>query len=387
VGEPLQSRLLPGLRVHVADPPAYTPPYDHALCAALADAGADVTLVTTEFPHGEVPQARGYRVDRRFYRHRPRRAGLRRVARLAQHVPDMLAYRGGGAGAADVVHFQWLSLQPLDAFLLPRGRPLVLTAHDVLPREPRPGQREGQKRLYERVDAVVVHSEHGARRLEGELEVDPRKVHIIPHGPLADLAEEPVAAALPAELREAGDGPIALCFGLMRPYKGIDVLLQAWREAEGALPPGARLWMVGMPRMDVSRLRAASPASVEWVPRFVSRAEAAAVFRRADLAVLPYREIDQSGVLFTALALQTPLLVTAVGGFPELARTGAAAMVAPGDSSALARELADLLASTERRATLAAAGLRATAPDGPYGWASIARRTLDVYEDVVGRLP
>lgn len=371
---------MPGLRVHVVDPPAYTPPYDHALCTALAAAGAEVTLVTTEFAHGEVPAPAGYAVDRRFYRHRPRRSGLRRLARLADHVPDMLAYAHRGTRAADVVHFQWLSVQALDPFLLPRRRPLVLTAHDVLPREPRPGQRAGQQRLYARVDAVIVHSEHGARRLREELEVDPGKVHVIPHGPLTDLAHVPSGAALPPELSDPGAAPVALCFGLMRPYKGIDVLLEAWREAQPALPHGARLWVVGMPRMDVSALRAAAPPSVEWVPRFVSEAEAAAVFGRADLAVLPYREIDQSGVLFTALGLHTPLLVTDVGGFPELAATGAAAMVAAGHPAALGREIAALLADPARRAALAEAGRRAISPDGPYGWSSIARRTLSVYQ-------
>src|SRR5439155_11713657 len=89
---------------------------------------------------------------------------LRRAARLVQHVPEMLAYRWA-ARAADVVHFQWLTVQPLDVRLLPRSRPLVLTSHDILPREPRPGQRAAQRRLYARVDAVLVHSEHGRRRL------------------------------------------------------------------------------------------------------------------------------------------------------------------------------------------------------------------------------
>ena len=68
------------------------------------------------------------------------------------------------------MHFQWLTVQQLDGPLLPaRPRPLVLTAHDVLPREPRPGQRAAQRRLYERFDAIVVHSEHGRARLIDEL--------------------------------------------------------------------------------------------------------------------------------------------------------------------------------------------------------------------------
>ena len=63
VGElhrPKSSRM----RVQIVDPPAYTPPYDRSLCAALARAGADVELVTSRFAHGPVPAAEGYRVQR-----------------------------------------------------------------------------------------------------------------------------------------------------------------------------------------------------------------------------------------------------------------------------------------------------------------------------------
>jgi glycosyltransferase involved in cell wall biosynthesis len=164
----------------------------------------------------------------------------------------------------------------------------------------------------------------------------------------------------------------------MRPYKGIDVLLEAWSRAD--LPPGAELWITGRQRMDVSALQAASPPSVRWITRFVSDAELAGLFRAADLAVLPYREIDQSGVLFTALAFGTPLLLTAVGGFPEVAATGAAELVAPGDPDALAQALTALLADPARLATLRAASERAGAPGGPYGWVEIGRRTLALYE-------
>ncbi len=364
------------IRVHVVDPPAYTPPYDRALCAALARAGAAVELHTSRFAHGEVPPAEGFAVVEDFYRGSPRGARARRALRLARHVPDTLRY-ARTARRADVVHFQWLAVQALDPWLLPARHPRILTAHDVLPREPRRGQLAGQRRLYERMDAVVVHSEHGAARLRDELGLDPALVRVIPHGALRHLADQPAGAALPPELGEPS-GPVVLCFGLMRPYKGIDVLLEAWREVDGA-----ELWLVGMPRMDIAPLRAAAPAGVRWVPRFVSGAELAACFRRADLAVLPYREIDQSGVAFTALAFGTPMLLSAVGGFPELAATGAAELVAPGDAPALAAALRSLLADTERRERLAWAARAAAA--GPLGWDAVAARTLALYAELGAR--
>ncbi|HEV2775199.1 MAG TPA: glycosyltransferase family 4 protein, partial [Solirubrobacteraceae bacterium] len=339
------------MRVDVVDPSAFTPPYDHALCAALARAGADVRLQTSRFGYGPVPAAHGYERVERFYRRLPTGGGagsrVRFAAKLAQHVPGMLGYRRAAA-AADVVHFQWLTVQPVDVHLLPRARPVVLTAHDVLPREPRRGQRAAQRRLYERVDAVVVHSEHGRARLVDALGIDAGKVSVIPHGAFTHLLDVPAAQPLPAELA-AVDRPVVLFFGLLRPYKGLDVLLDAWRAADDL---DAELWIVGMPRMDIAPLRAGAPPSVRWVPRFVPDHEIAAYFRRADLVVLPYREIDQSGVLFTALAFGAPLVLSAVGGFPEVAGDGAAALVAPGDPAALARELERLLADDGARVYL-----------------------------------
>jgi glycosyltransferase involved in cell wall biosynthesis len=346
------------VRVHLVDPAAYTPPYDRALASALARAGAEVELITSRFDYGDVPGADGVTVREHFYR----RAlpGPRRVTRLAQHVPDMLRYRRI-ARQADVVHFQWLSVQALDVHLLPDRHPRILTAHDVLPREPKPSQLAGQRRLYERMDAIVVHSEHGAGRLRDELGLDPAKVHAIPHGVLDNLA------AVEPEPLFAKIKPVVLFFGLIRPYKGVDVLLEAWRAAR----PDAELWVVGMPRMDASFIHG---PDVRTALRFVSGPELAGAFAAADLVVLPYREIDQSGVLFTALAFAKPLLLSAVGGFPEIA---GAELVPPGDAPALAAALSALLADPAKLARMAEAS-RALAA-GPYSWDGIAQRTLALY--------
>ena len=349
------------MRVLQVDPSAYTPPYDHALSSALAAQGAQVTLATSRFVHGAVPAPDGYERDERaFYRRQP--GGRARMpAKLAQHVPDMLRLRRR-ASAFDVVHFQWLAVQYLDGLLLPRRRPVVLTAHDLLPREQRsPGQRRAQRRLYDRVDAVVVHSEHGRARL-AEMGVE---AQVIPHGAFTHLTDlEPAPLPLP----DPGV-PVVLFFGLLRPYKGLDVLLEAWRGIEHA-----ELWIAGNPRMDLAPLQASAPPGVRWVPRFVSDAEAAALFRRADVAVLPYRQIDQSGVLFTALAFGTPLVLSDVGGFPEVAP---AVHTPAGDPAALHAALTRLLGDEAERTRLRDAARTAAATT--YAWDRIARAHLDLY--------
>ena len=97
--------------------------------------------------------------------------------------------------------------------------------------------------------------------------------------------------------------------------------------------------------------------------------------------VLPYREIDQSGVLYTALAFGRPLLVSRVGGLPELAdRHGAAVAFPAGDEAALAEAIARLIADPAERERLAAAAARVALAE--YSWDAIAERHLDLYREL-----
>ena len=365
------------MRVSVVDPSAYTPPYDHALCAALARAGAAVELVTSRFAYGEVPSPDGYAVRELFYTRAVGAAGSRRrrVTKLISHAPDMLALRRRADRGSDVVHFQWLAMPWLDGELLP-DRPLVLTAHDLLPREPRLGQAWAQRRLYDRLDALVVHSDYGRRQLVDRLGVPEAKVSVIHHGAFTHVTDRP-SALLPPELA-AVSGPVVLFFGLLRPYKGVETLLRAFRGIAGA-----ELWVVGRPMMDMAPLRAMAPPGVRFIDRFVAEAEVPAYFRRADVVVLPYartERFDQSGVLATALAFGNPTVLSDIGGFAEVAATGAGRLVAPGDPDQLHDALSALIGDPGERDRLGAAALGAAR--GPYSWDAAAAQTLALYERI-----
>lgn len=358
------------MRVHLIDPSGDVIPYDHALAAALARRGLDVELITSRFVHGPPPTPFGYGVTESFHRlatrfgdRAPRR---RRMVRLAEHVPDMLRYRRR-AGEADVRHFQWLPVERIDRHLLPPARPRVLTMHNVIRRD------AVDLRLARRMDAVIVHTRHGAELLGGG-----DHVHVIPHGSFDYLTSQRGEQPLPPELA-AVEGPVVLYFGLVRPYKGVDVLVEAFREVEGA-----ELWVVGRPLgLSIEELRRAAPAGrVRFVDRYVSDAELPAFFRRADLLVLPHRSVDVSGVLFAGLAFGKAMVMSDVGGFRELvSEHGAGRLVPSGDPAALAAAIGELLADPAERAELEERARAAAA--GPYSWDRIAEDTQGVYEKVL----
>jgi glycosyltransferase involved in cell wall biosynthesis len=210
--------------------------------------------------------------------------------------------------------------------------------------------------------------------------VDSGKVRVIHHGAFKHLTVQAHEIPLPVELRDV-EVPVVLFFGLLRPYKGLDTLLEAWR----GVPSGsAELWIVGRPRMPLEPLRSLAGPGVRFVPRFVSDAELPAFFRRADIVALPYsrtERFDFSGVLATALAFGKPTVISDIGGFAEVAAAGAARLVAPDDSAALGAAIDELLGDQQAREGLAWGAL--TAAKGAYSWETAADETLALYRDLV----
>jgi glycosyltransferase involved in cell wall biosynthesis len=350
------------MHVVIADPPAYTPPYDHALAAALVRQGVDVRLLTSRFRYGPVPPAVGYAVDDHLYR---LSTGIgSRYGRLAvKAVEHPLALARVRLARCDLVHLQWVAAPEVDAWLLRTRKPLVFTAHDLLPRRTARHTRTW-KRLFHGFDRVVTHSERGRRTLAA-FGVPEGKLRVIPL---------PASYSDPAR---ADDGHTVLALGLIRPYKGLPDAVEAVLGVSGA-----RLLVAGDPRIPLDALRVAAGDRAEWRLGYLDEAEIARALGAATVAVFPYRaELDQSAALLQSIGAGVPAVVYDVGGLGELVSAyGAGRVVPPGDIEGLKQALHELLDDPDALAEARAGALRARAA---LTWDNAAAAHLALYEELV----
>jgi glycosyltransferase involved in cell wall biosynthesis len=352
------------MRIALVDPLAYTPPYDHSLAASLAERGHAVTLLTSHFPHGEPPAPMEYGreevfapVSTRLFRRSRMRLAVKgveyppSVARLTRRIDRL---------DPDVVHVQWLPRPELDLRWLRRiatDRPVVLTAHDVLPR--RQKARAVWPEVLETAERVVVHSRRAVEQL-AELGLARDRIARVPH-PVFEGEELPPP-----------QGRTLLFFGLIRDYKGLDVLLSALPEI-----PDARLVVAGDPLDPVQPVDI--DGRVEWRLRFLPDDEVRELMTRAAAVILPYRQLDSSGVLATAIGYRRPVVVSDVGSLGEIVREfGAGEVVPPGDPRALAEAATRLL----EPAALAAAHEGAARAANTLTWERSAEEHDLLYREV-----
>jgi len=344
------------VRVLLADPPAFTPWYDHELAAALARSGADVELATSRFRFGDVPASDGYRRSERFYPLSSRLFGRSRLRLPLKGIEHVDVMRSLALARPDVLHVQWLALPQADVHLRFRA-PSVFTAHDLLPRRTATRQ-DLWRRILARFDRVVVHSERGRETL-ADLGVGAR---VIPH---------PV---YPSAATRSDDGATLLALGVIRPYKGLQDAIEATRRL-----PGTRLLVAGDAAMPLDGLRGAE--RVEWRLGYLPQAELDRALSDATVAVFPYRaELDQSGALLQALGAGVPAVVYDVGGLGEPVRSfGAGRVVPSGDVEAFTAAVGELLGDANELAAARAGADRARAE---LTWQAAAASHLELYREL-----
>ena len=300
--------------------------------------------------------------------------------RLAWYRPDGWLAAGGRLKSADLVVFVLLTPLQVPPYLtvlagLGRrpGRPrTAVIAHNVLPHERRPGDVALTRILLSHVDTVITHSAgQAAQARELAPAATVRTVTMPPHLPTASQQDHeaeraPVPAPDPprASLADAACAPVRLLFfGIVRPYKGLDVLLRALAGAPAhvTLTVAGEFWGGTEP---TERLIAdlGLRDRVTLRPGYVAATAIPALFAAADALVMPYREATASQNALLAFAHGVPVITTTAGALAAAVRDGVDGLTcAPDDAEDLLRALKEI--SDPQTAQRLRSGVRAVDPE------------------------
>jgi glycosyltransferase involved in cell wall biosynthesis len=313
--------------------------------------------------------------------------GLRRVRMrmlLAGAALRLLATR------TRLVHVEWggaIGDEMWFLRLLKRvGIRTVHTAHDLLPHEgAEPDHEEEHRQLYAAADHVVVLAEETRKELIGSFGLPPGRVTAIPHG-----GDEVFTSVRRDEARKDlsidPGARVILFFGTVKPYKGLEYLVQAFDGLRTRIP-GVLLLVAGGARPSLPDEAAyyetlmadlRSRPDVLTVPEYVPVDRIGLYFSAADVVALPYVLTYHSGVLLHAYAMGKPVVVTDTGGLGEAVEEGRSGyVVAPRDVEALAARLQSILELPDRGAAM---GRRARElSEELYSWKAVAQRHAELY--------
>jgi glycosyltransferase involved in cell wall biosynthesis len=365
-------------------------PYGPDLASALWGQGADVRLLVpigfknqerTRCPYEEI-SARGGRgryvqklVDEMRYLHR--------VWHLARR------------WRPDVIHVQWLRMN-VEVHMVPKirglGIPVVITAHNVLPHERKPGDVTFQRRYYESADRVIAHEQYAREDLIRVLGISADRIDVVP--PSMSEAPVPISDRASARCRLGldPDATTFLWFGGVRQYKGQNTLLRAFESAviSGC---GGQLVLGGWGRRHSVRALRANIDGLQPEARHrvhlrlgedtpLPQTTVDDLFLSCDCVVLPYKAISHSSVLFQAFQYERPVLASSVGGFRQVVENEVnGRLVEADDEAGWARALMTLATSPDTLERWGREGRRRAIEK--FGHAQVARRTLAVYERAI----
>jgi D-inositol-3-phosphate glycosyltransferase len=328
---------------------------------------------------------------------------VRKVSRILAYYARLIWY--AATTRAKIFHILWNNkFEYFDRTLLMLyyrllGKKIVLTAHNV-----NAGRRDSEDTRFNRVtlriqyrlaDHIFVHTEKMKFELIEEFGVPGSRVTVIPFG-INNAA--PKTQLTPGDAKKRlgirNDERTILFFGRITPYKGLEYLIAAFRRIV-ARRENCRLIIAGRPDRCEEYWRATREAVDDEVRRgrvivraeFIPDDETEVYFKAADVLVLPYRDIYQSGVLFLGHSFGLPVLAADVGSLKDdIVEDKTGFVFRPEDPVDLAKAIeryfgSDLYANLNRRRP----EIRDYA-EGRHSWDVVAQTTMSVYADLL-RMP
>ena len=376
-------------------------PYACGLAVALSRKGVSLDVIGNDsIDCSEMHFTPGIRFVNAWPGSRRGAGMLGKGARLIRHYYELLRYAAGSK--AEVFHILWNSkVQIFDRTLLmlyykALGKKVTLTAHNV-----NQARRDGNDSLLNRLtlriqyhltDHIFVHTKRMKNELVEEFGVGVRRITVIRH-PLND--EFPMTDLTVSDAKRrlglSADEKVILCFGRIKPYKGIEYLLAAFKRLT-ASGQGYRLIVAGevqrgndayLSTLKQSVVQEHERGLITFKTQFIPDEEIEVYLKAADVLVLPYVDIFQSGVLFLGYSFGLPVIATDVGSFREEIVEGETGYICrAADPIDLAGTIVTYFRSALYRDPHRQQKIRRHA-EVHHSWGAVADLTRNVYEELI----
>jgi glycosyltransferase involved in cell wall biosynthesis len=266
---------------------------------------------------------------------------------------------------------------------------LVHTAHDVLPHETRKIDYLLNYFLYKASRKIIVHSSYIKNKLSSIFNIKKEKIEIVPHGNF-DIYQSSSPLSNEEARKEFNLSPtdkVILFFGFIREYKGLDILLDTYSIVQKKNPEikfiiAGSIESKSLAQVYKNKISTfQSDESLITNFSFIPSEKVATYFTAADFVVLPYKDIDHSGIVHLAYSFEIPIIATNVGDFAETIEEGKSGyLVERNDPHALADRIIEAFSNIELKINMK--NYIKELNKNKYSWDESARKTIEIYKKV-----
>lgn len=358
--------------------------YTYSLANALKACGNEVELVIDDKRDNEYCKCKCYN---RFLTSRKDIGKLKKILNYCEAYRFLI--KKATEENFDIVHVQWFQLSPIDYFYLNRLKKynvkVVVSVHDILPFNKKPYDRMFHKKIYNICSKIIVQAKSNIQRFNELFPEYHDKLTFIPHGHFLDFADthDKVDARRFLEIPE--NRTVFLFFGQIKKAKGVGVLLEAFgklaqKRDDLYLLIAGNIWKDDFtPYQNIIDKYHLNRKNLRTDIRFIPDDEVGYYYSASDIAVLPYLDVYQSGVIQLAYAYGKPTIATSIEPFMEIVEDGVTGYLCkPNDVESLLEVIERAADSTDKFIELGKNGKNKIYKK--YSWETIANQITELYK-------
>lgn len=373
--------------------------YNYCYAESISDKWDNIEFLTTKLPYEDIVIPGNVNINFFFFKisnilnRWVKSQFIRRILRILEYPFNLIAlFFKILFEKPKIIHYIWVVNPLIDLFFINLlhilNIKIVYTAHNDFPHELKPWHKWPYVKLYKEVDHIIALTNYVKKTILENTRINPEKITVAPHGDYDCIfSKGHINEKLKKSIFEKTNGfKVISFFGLIRPYKGLEYLIEAFSIAKKK-NPYIKLIIFGKSYLNTQRyIERAKELNIEdsiiFDFRYIPLADLMAYLDLTDLAVMPYTHASQSGNIVMFYKKGIPVIVTDVGGLPEMVINGESGYIVPPKNIAKLSDAMESILANDDKYKKMSAFVRELSND-KFSWEKIAEETIYVYQKFI----